>query len=548
MDNELIVRKSSLPSAQTMCRAAQYVRMSTDKQQYSIQNQAAVIAAYAHAHNLTIVRTYADEGESGLRIKNRAGLRRLIEDVQRRNTDFGHILVYDISRWGRFQDMDESAHYEFICRQAGIKVAYCAEQFDNDGSMLSSIVKNLKRVMAAEFSRELSVKVHEGSCRLVRNGYAPGGLTGYALRRELVDKNLQSKGFLKRGEHKFLSSDHIRLRPGDETEIAIVRWIFERFIQVESETAIAKELNQGKIPPPAGKSWSRYTVTRILKNENYVGNIVYNRRAQRLHTRNVPNPPELWVRGEGCIEPIVHLNVFLKANAIIKNRRVDLLTDEEMLTRLRQAWMKEGRLSPKIIDRIAGLPAYHTYRVHFGSIRNAYRLIGYTSKRNCEYIDSREAWAEQKAELAGKVAAKLKTSGIRFRRSIDCLHVAGAGCISFRIARWHAGMKATHLNCWIVQRYRLPDGWVAAIRLTESATLLDYVLLPTEGTSGRTIKFSERARMRRGIRQFDTSVGLVRAIIRRVKQSTRPSPAKQSRRNTTSKLRPTTGRSGHVRH
>lgn len=55
-------------------RAAQYVRMSTDRQQYSIEHQAAVIAAYAQTHQLMIIRTYRDEGESGLRIKNRMGL------------------------------------------------------------------------------------------------------------------------------------------------------------------------------------------------------------------------------------------------------------------------------------------------------------------------------------------------------------------------------------------------------------------------------------------------------------------------------------------
>jgi DNA invertase Pin-like site-specific DNA recombinase len=549
MANSLVVRRDTIPARRTsVFRAAQYVRMSTERQQYSIQNQAAVIAAYAHAHNLTIVRTYADEGESGLRIKNRAGLLRLIEDVQEGRADFDHILVYDISRWGRFQDMDESAHYEFMCRQAGIKVAYCAEQFDNDGSMLSSIVKNLKRVMAAEYSRELSVKVHDGSCQLVRRGYAPGGLTCYALRRELVDQNLQSKGFLRRGERKFISTDHIRLRPGDKNEVAIVRWMFERFLQVRSETSIANELNQGDIPAPAGRSWTRYTVTRILKNESYVGNLVYNRRAQKLHTRNVPNPPELWVRNEGCIEPIVTPDVFLKANAIINNRRVDRLAEEEMLTRLRRTLMKEGRLSPKIIDRTRGLPSYHTYQARFGSIRNAYRLIGYTSKRNCEYLDSRQAWAEHKAKLAAQVAAKLKAVGIRFRSSIDCLQIAGADSISFRIARWCPGLKASHKNYWIIQRYRLPDGWIAAIRLTErSESLLDYVLLSTEGTRGWTKKFSERARIRRGMRRFETSEPLVRAIIRRVTGSKRLSPAKQSRKNTPSKpSRPKT-RSGHAR-
>src|SRR5947207_9373206 len=104
MANALIIRESFLPSSHKTHRAAQYVRMSTDYQRYSIENQAAVIAAYAQLHNLSIVRTYRDEGESGLKIKNRAGLTQLLEHARSGNADFGHILVYDVSRWGRFQD------------------------------------------------------------------------------------------------------------------------------------------------------------------------------------------------------------------------------------------------------------------------------------------------------------------------------------------------------------------------------------------------------------------------------------------------------------
>src|SRR5438552_3467715 len=133
MGNALIVRKSHLPKSLNATRAAQYVRMSTELQRYSIQNQAAAIGAYAQQRNLDIVRTYVDEGRSGLRINRRPGLIELIEDVQSGNADFNHILVYDISRWGRFQDVDESAHYEFVCKRNGVKVAYCAEQFENDG-------------------------------------------------------------------------------------------------------------------------------------------------------------------------------------------------------------------------------------------------------------------------------------------------------------------------------------------------------------------------------------------------------------------------------
>jgi DNA invertase Pin-like site-specific DNA recombinase len=127
MANALTVRKDQLPRSQITLRAAQYVRMSTDYQRYSIENQAVVIAAYAQAHNLAIVRTYADKGESGLKLRNRSGLIELLNDVRSGHAEFGHFLVLDVSRWGRFQDIDESAHYEFVCKQAGIKVAYTYE-------------------------------------------------------------------------------------------------------------------------------------------------------------------------------------------------------------------------------------------------------------------------------------------------------------------------------------------------------------------------------------------------------------------------------------
>jgi DNA invertase Pin-like site-specific DNA recombinase len=217
MANALIVHKDRLPQSQKALSAAQYVRMSTDYQKYSIENQAVVIAAFAQLHKLTIARTYRDEGESGLQIKNRMGLMQLIKDVQSGSTEFAHILVFDVSRWGRFQDVDESAHYEFICKQAGIKVSYCAEQFDNDGSLISHIIKNIKRVMAAEFSRELSAKAHAVQSHLARLGFKMGAPVGYGLQRLLVDEKSRPKAILKPGEWKSLTSGMSELEPGPLT-------------------------------------------------------------------------------------------------------------------------------------------------------------------------------------------------------------------------------------------------------------------------------------------------------------------------------------------
>src|SRR3546814_2712924 len=77
---------------------------------------------YAERRGIEIVRSYADEGRSGLRLDGRDALKQLIEDVQSGTADFTVILVYDVSRWGRFQDADESAYYEYICKRAGIAV------------------------------------------------------------------------------------------------------------------------------------------------------------------------------------------------------------------------------------------------------------------------------------------------------------------------------------------------------------------------------------------------------------------------------------------
>ena len=137
--------------------------MSTDDQPNSIPFQKDTIRLYAEKHGFQVIETYSDPGKSGIEIKHRPGLRKLIQDVVGGHVQFKVILVYDISRWGRFQDTDESAYYEFLCRKAGVPIHYCAEQFANDSTMPNTIMKALKRTMAAEFSRELAVKVYAGA-------------------------------------------------------------------------------------------------------------------------------------------------------------------------------------------------------------------------------------------------------------------------------------------------------------------------------------------------------------------------------------------------
>jgi DNA invertase Pin-like site-specific DNA recombinase len=91
--------------------------MSTEQQEYSIANQSAAIALYGAAHDIGIVRSFVDAGKIGTTIKRRAGLQELLRIVESGNAAFTDILVYDVSRWGRFLDSDESATTPWVRSQ-----------------------------------------------------------------------------------------------------------------------------------------------------------------------------------------------------------------------------------------------------------------------------------------------------------------------------------------------------------------------------------------------------------------------------------------------
>src|SRR5689334_22320932 len=196
---------------QSSPKAVMYVRMSTERQDYSTDHQRMKIREYADASGISIIREYVDDGKSGLDIKRRAGLQSLMKDVQVAQPDFNLIIVYDISRWGRFQDVDEAAYHEHTCRRAGIRVVYCAEIFVNDTGPLASLLKSMKRVMAAEYSRELSEKVFVAQSRFIQMGFKQGGSAGLGLRRLALKANGTPRAILEPGEQKASATDRVVL-------------------------------------------------------------------------------------------------------------------------------------------------------------------------------------------------------------------------------------------------------------------------------------------------------------------------------------------------
>jgi DNA invertase Pin-like site-specific DNA recombinase len=375
------IASSSTAGAKRL-NAAQYVRMSTDHQSYSPINQANANENYAKTRGIEIVVTYYDPGISGLHIKGRDALKQLIHDVQSKTRLFDVVLVYDVSRWGRFQDIDESAYYEFICRRAGVTVCYCAEPFENDGSALTAIAKGIKRLAAAEYSRELSVKVFNAQRRLVELGYRQGGQAGYGLRRLLLSDKGVPKGELKPGEQKNIFTDRIVLVPGPQEEVAVVRWIFNSFVRVgKREAEIAKSLNKRSIKSVTGRLWTDQHVHRVLVNEKYIGNNVWNRNSVKLKGPRVKNEPNKWIRADGAFEAIVSRTQFEAAQNIIRERVRDRSRDEK-LDPLRRLFTKHGYLSVELIKKTRGVPAVSSYARWFGGLPETYRLVGFNESSN----------------------------------------------------------------------------------------------------------------------------------------------------------------------
>ena len=476
-----------------LIHAAQYVRMSTEHQQYSTENQSDVLKDYASSRGIEIIRTFSDAGKSGLRIDGRDGLKELIETVQSGRADFTMILVYDVSRWGRFQDADESAYYEYICKRAGITVQYCAEQFENDGSPVSTIVKGVKRAMAGEYSRELSAKVFKGQCKLIELGFRQGGAAGYGLRRLLIDQAGKPKTELRPGEQKSLQTDRVVLVPGPPEERAVVRRVYRLFVQEGYiERQIANELNRAGLFGELGRPWTRGMIHQVITNEKYVGNNVYNKISFKLKKKRVRNPPQMWVRRNDAFDAVVDMGDFIAAQAIILERHIRV-SDAELLDLLRDLALRHGRLSGLIIDEADGMPSSAAYRQRFGSLARAYQLVDYLPDRDFAYVEINRRLRQLHPGIVAQVVQALEQHGGTVTRDpeTDLLLVNGMLSVSLVIARCQV-TPADALR-WSV---RLDTGLAPDLTLVvrmDPANLapLDYYLLPSMDVRDARLRIKE---------------------------------------------------------
>lgn len=373
--------------------------MSDDAQQYSIENQKAAIQEYAAHNGFEIVKTYSDPGRSGVIAKNRKGLRELVSDVTSGSVGFKAILVYDVSRWGRFPNSDEAAHYEFLCARAGIPLHYCAEPFRNDGTAMSSLIKSLKRGMAAEFSRELGEKVTRGKTRIVQMGLWVGGAPGYGYRRLMLSVDGKPKQVMNAGEHKSLTTDRVVLVPGPPHEVHGIREMFKMAGEGKGCTEIASELNRRGFKK-IGKPWTNTTVYNTVTNPKYTGLNVWNRTTQKMRTARTPVDASHWISKAAAFPALVDQQMFDLAQKRLRKISDIHWTDKEILKRIRKLWKIKGRISESLFLKARNMPSTTTIHKHFGKYRDLYALVGYQ-------LDQQDFYKGQQSERSLQLRRRL---------------------------------------------------------------------------------------------------------------------------------------------
>jgi len=493
-------------------RAAQYVRMSTEGQEYSITNQKTAIQAYAAAHQFEIVRTYADPAKSGLDIKHRPGLQALIDDVLNGSADFRAILVFDVSRWGRFQDTDEAACYEFLCKRAGIAIHYCAELFTNDGTLVSSFLKMVKRTMAAEYLRELSAKVHAGQCQLAARGYKMGGRAGLGLRRLLLDCDGKPNIILQEGERKNLTNQRVTCTLGPAKEVALVRKIYSMFLDDGlGVRTIARILKDRAVRRGESTRWDHNIVRRLLTHPKYCGCAVFNRRSETLRSKRVANPREHWVVHPNAFPAIISQERFEKVQQSFRDM-VFLRSDERLLKELKEYLDTHHKPLPFKSAAEPGMACTATYRKRFGSMAEAYRRISHPGfVGHQETLERRVLVADLRNQLVASLKRELAATNLQFVVSERVFQVEGGQSLLPETARCFSTPRG-HLR-WKVRTWpRKPKHDLIVVRLQPgNEKILDCIVIRKIPKMQRDFTLDEKTAQEIGT--IYTSIGEVAKFV-----------------------------------
>ena len=285
---------------------ALYLRLSREDEQgggesNSISNQRAMLTDYAKKNGFTNVRTFFDDGVSGATF-NREGFQSMLELIEQDMV--GTVIVKDMSRFGR-NYLEVGRLTEIVFPQHDVRLIAIADGVDtshgeDDFTAFRNVINEL-------YLKDLSRKLRSSLRIKSKQGYAIGHPPiGYKHdpdepKRWIVDDE---------GAEIVRNIYNLRLQGKSVNDIATAM----RRAKVLTPTAYAREKGyRNSTKTTRGDTfWDHQSVTKILQNRCYLGDIVNFRtysKSYKLKER-LPNPEENWEIHEGVHAPIVDRQIF----------------------------------------------------------------------------------------------------------------------------------------------------------------------------------------------------------------------------------------------
>lgn len=379
--------------------------MSTLGQTSSVALQEEAIARFCDREGLVVVRSYVDKGKSGLSTRGRTALQTMLRDVLA-GPEYAMIVVADVSRWGRYPDPDEAAHYEFMCRSAGVPVIYCTPTVEEDVSPASTLIKSVQRLLAVEFSEQKSAWTLRGQDFSRRRGGWVGGEAPFGFSRRVIGEGADVGRILKVGERKAKSDGLIGLAWGPEAEVRAVRRVFDLYVnEVRSVADTVRVLNADKVVTRQGHGWTARQVRAVLKNELVIGILARERTVWRMRQCIRVLPRAAWTR-RAVVAPMISKARFEEAQRRLAGGGRHRNGEPEILAELRRLLARHGSLDRQTVKAHGRFPP-HRYVESFGSLQAAFRKVGYArTTRDAQHVE-----AMDRGEMIARIAALLAQTG-----------------------------------------------------------------------------------------------------------------------------------------
>lgn len=258
------MREENIYRTGIYCRVSSEEKGKKGKYSNSIEAQIQMAEEYAASQKeIHQLQYYIDDGISG-RTFSRPGFRKMLADILTGKINM--IIVKDFSRLGR-EYIDTNYYIGKYFPEQSVRVVSLMDHYDSLLDPYDTQVE-LKTILNEMYVKNLSGKI-KAAIRMKRK-------KGEYTAREAPF------GYRKSKEMR----NHLE-KDSDASEI--VRWIFHMYLQGSGYMAIARRLNENRIPSPAtyknGKNtdsgvWTASAIGRILKNRTYTGAVVISKEKQ----------------------------------------------------------------------------------------------------------------------------------------------------------------------------------------------------------------------------------------------------------------------------